>query len=55
VIITIDGKVIERHEYEKILSGTFTYNLGYLPKGRIVLEAFLDDKSCFKGRLFREL
>jgi hypothetical protein len=54
VIITIDGKVIERHEYDKIVSGTFTYYLGYLPKGRIVLEALLDGKSCFKGRLFRE-
>ncbi len=55
VIITIDGKIIERHEFDKVLSGTFPFYLGYLPKGRIVLEALLDGKSCFKGRLFRDL
>jgi hypothetical protein len=53
VIITVDGKVVERHEYGKILSGTFVFYLGYLPKGRIVLEALLDGKSCFKGRIFK--
>jgi hypothetical protein len=55
VIITIDGKIVERHEYEKVLSGTFPFYLGYLPKGRIVLEALLNGKSCFKGRIFKEL
>jgi hypothetical protein len=55
IIITRDGKVVERHEYDQVLSGTFPFYLGYLPKGRIVLEALLNGKSSFKGRIFRDL
>jgi hypothetical protein len=55
VTVTVDGKVAEQHTYEKVVSGVFRYYLGYLPKGRIILEATLDGKSAFKGRLFKEL
>ncbi len=51
VQITVDGVVWEKHEYKTIKTGSFSYNLSNLPKGRIVLEAFMDGVSRFKGRL----
>jgi hypothetical protein len=51
VRITVDGTIWEEHEYKTIKTGSFTYNLSNLPKGRIVLEAFMDGVSRFKGRL----
>ena len=51
VQITVDGVVWEKHEYKTIKTGSFNYNLSNLPKGRIVLEAFMDGVSRFKGRL----
>ncbi len=51
VRITVDGKVWETHEYNGVKNGSFNYDLNYLPTGRIVLEAFMDGVSRFKGRL----
>ncbi len=51
VQITVDGKVWEKHEYPGIKNGSYNYNLGNLPYGRIVLEVFMDNVSRFKGRL----
>jgi len=51
VQITVDGTIWEKHEYLNIKTGSFSYNLTNLPKGRIVLEAFMDGVSRFKGRL----
>jgi len=51
VLITVDGTIWERHEYKNIKTGSFSYNLSNLPKGRIVLEAVMDGVSRFKGRL----
>ena len=49
--ITVDGIIWEKHEYKSIKTGSFSYDLSNLPKGRIVLEAFMDGISQFKGRL----
>ena len=51
VQITVDGTIWEKHEYKSIKTGSFNYDLSNLPKGRIVLEAFMDGVSRFKGRL----
>ena len=51
VQITVDGTIWEKHEYNGVKSGMFNYDLSYLPTGRIVLEAFIDGVSRFKGRL----
>jgi hypothetical protein len=51
VLITVDGNVWEKHEYQDVKNGSYSYNLSNLPIGRIVLEAFMDGVSRFKGRL----
>ena len=51
VQITVDGTIWEKHEYNGVKNGSFKYDLNYLPAGRIVLEAFIDGVSRFKGRL----
>lgn len=51
VLITVNGVVHEKHEYKAIKNGLLTYSLANLPKGRIVLEVFMDGASKFKGRL----
>ena len=51
VQITVDGTIWEKHEYNGVKSGTFNYDLSYLPTGRIVLEVYMDGVSRFKGRL----
>lgn len=50
VVITSDGKVVETHSYEKVTRGRFTYHLAYLPRGRYIIEVFMDDVSRFKRR-----
>lgn len=51
VLITVNGAIHEKHEYKAVKNGSFSYYLGNLPSGRIVLEVFIDDVSRFKGRL----
>jgi len=54
VLITVDGKVWEKHEYNEIKNGSFNYFIGNMPKGRIVVEVMMDGVSRFKGRLNKE-
>jgi hypothetical protein len=51
VLITVDAKVWEKHEYHHIKNGSFEYNLTNLPQGRIVVEVLMDGVSRFKGRI----
>jgi len=51
VVITVDGVVWQKHEYKAIKNATFSYDLIHLPAGRIVVEAFMDGVSRFKGRI----
>jgi hypothetical protein len=49
--ITVDGIIWQKHEYQGVKNGTFDYSFNNMPKGRIVLEVFMDGVSRFKGRL----
>lgn len=51
VQITVDGVVWQKHEYKSIRNAVFNYDLSHLPEGRIVVEAFMDGISQFKGRI----
>lgn len=51
VQITVDGVIWQKHEYKSVKDGVFNYDLTHMPKGRIVLEAFMNGKSLFKGRI----
>lgn len=51
VLITVNGVVKEKQEYPSVKNGLFSYDLEKMPKGRIVLEVFMDGVSKFKGRL----
>ncbi|WP_140937879.1 peptide-N-glycosidase F-related protein [Sphingobacterium lumbrici] len=51
VQITVDGVLWQKHEYKSIKNAVFSYNLNHLPTGRIVVEAFMDGISKFKGRI----
>jgi len=54
VIITSDGKPVERHEYQSVKQGRFNYNVAYLPKGRYILEAVMNGESKFKRRFNKQ-
>ena len=51
VLVTVNAVVLEKHEYTAIKTGLFSYDLGYLPTGRIVMEVLMDGVSKFKARL----
>lgn len=51
VQVTVDGVVWQKHEYKEIRNAAFNYDLTHLPAGRIVVEAFMDGVSKFKGRI----
>jgi DsbC/DsbD-like thiol-disulfide interchange protein len=51
VQITVNAAVYEKHDYIAVRNEKFNYYPRNLPKGRIVLEVFMDDISKFKGRL----
>ncbi|MFT4095225.1 MAG: peptide-N-glycosidase F-related protein [Niabella sp.] len=51
VQITVDGVIWQKHEYKGIKNAVFNYDLTHLPVGRIVVEAFMDGVSRFKGRI----
>ena len=51
VQITVDGVIWQKHEYKGIRNAVFNYDLTHLPEGRIVVEAFMDGVSQFKGRI----
>lgn len=54
VVITADGSIVEKHEYQQVKQGKFQYNVGYLPKGRYILEAIMNGESRFKRRFNKE-
>ncbi|NRF39292.1 peptide-N-glycosidase F-related protein [Pedobacter foliorum] len=51
VQITVDGIVWQKHEYKSVKNAVFSYDLKHLPTGRIIVEAFMDGISKFKGRI----
>lgn len=51
VEITVDGVLWQKHEYKSVKNEVYNYNLKNLPAGRIVVEAFMDGVSYFKGRI----
>jgi len=51
VRITVDGVLWQKHEYKAVKNAIFNYDLNHLPKGRIIVEAFMDGISRFKGRI----
>jgi len=51
VQITVDGTPWQKHEYKSIKNAVFSYDLNHLPAGRIIVEAFMDGISKFKGRI----
>lgn len=51
VQITVDGVLWQKHDYKNVQHATFDYSFENMPKGRIVLEVFMNGVSKFKGRL----
>lgn len=51
VQITVDGVLWQKHEYKAVKNAAYQYDLNHLPKGRIVVEAFMNGVSRFKGRI----
>jgi hypothetical protein len=51
VLITVGGKLYERHDYTAVKNASYSYNLSCLPAGRIVIEVLMDGNSVFKGRV----
>lgn len=51
VEISVDDKIYETHEYEEAKNGKYTYYVSNLPKGVIILSAFIDDKLVLKTRV----
>lgn len=51
VEISVDDKIYETHEYEEAKNGKYTYYVSNLPKGFIVLSAFIDDNLVLKTRV----
>ncbi|MGQ1889911.1 peptide-N-glycosidase F-related protein [Thermophagus sp. OGC60D27] len=49
-----DGDPVEVHEYKQFKKGTFEYYIGYLSKGRYVVEIYVDDKLVHKDRINRD-
>ena len=54
VQFTADEVPVEIHEYTDFKSGTFEYNIGYLPKGRYIVEIYVDDVLIHKDRINRD-
>src|SRR5690606_3655231 len=51
VEITVDGVLWQKHEYKSVKDAVFNYDINRLPAGRIIVEAFMDGVSQFKGRI----
>jgi hypothetical protein len=51
-IITDDGaKLVEEHQYKGIKSGTFTYDLSYMPARRYYLKVFINGNIKYNKRI----
>ncbi|MFW5754949.1 MAG: peptide-N-glycosidase, partial [Marinilabiliaceae bacterium] len=49
-----DSEPVETHRYTGFKKGTFTYSLQYLPKGRYVVEIYVEDELVHKDRINRD-
>jgi len=54
VKITSDGVVVQQHYYKSVKQNQFTYDVGYLPNGRYIIEVLIDGESKFKRRFNKE-
>ncbi len=54
VKITSDGVLVERHYYKSVKQNRFTYDVGYLPGGRYIIEVLMDGESKFKRRFNKD-
>lgn len=54
VKITVDGLLQQHHQYTLLQKGKFTYHIGYLPKGRFVVEVWSGAQRLFTGRVNRD-
>ena len=54
VQFTADEVPVETHEYSNFKSGTLEYNISNLPKGRYVVEIYVDNVLVHKDRINRD-
>lgn len=54
VIITSDGRLVEKHYYSSVKQNRLTYDLSYLKNGRYIIEVLIDGESKFKRRFNKE-
>lgn len=54
VIITSDGKIVEKHFYTHVKQNRIAYDLSYLKSGRYIIEVLIDGESKFKRRFNKE-
>jgi len=54
VKITADGVLVQQHYYKTIKQNRITYDVGYLPKGRYIIEVLMDGESKFKRRFNKD-
>jgi len=54
VKITADGVLVQQHYYKDVKQNRFTYDVGYLPKGRYIIEVLVDGESKFKRRFNKD-
>lgn len=52
--ITADGVLVQQHYYKSVKQNRFTYDVGYLPKGRYIIEVLIDGESKFKRRFNKD-
>ncbi len=54
VKITVDGILYQQHDYKQIKDGNFTFSLAQLPKGRYVVDVYVEGERKFTGRVNRD-
>jgi hypothetical protein len=54
VKITSDGVLVQQHFYKAVKQNRFTYDVGYLPNGRYIIEVLIDGDSKFKRRFNKD-
>jgi len=54
VKITSDGVLVQQHFYKSVKQNSFTYDVGYLPKGRYIIEVLMDGETKFKRRFNKD-
>jgi hypothetical protein len=54
VKITSDGVLVQQHYYRCVKQNRFTFDVGYLPNGRYIIEVLIDGESKFKRRFNKD-